>query len=181
MNIETESQIESCLAYHVLQNAEKWIEAPRTSYLAAFLTGAKMRAIQTDTSFSAWKIHVVLEYPEFYSPLVASTGNPKLTIKWDTAIEMTHLSFAEGYSELLNQALGWHREYGIKKDISLVFTGTKSTSSQSIEEFWNHFVTRPTIYFPVQDGIYSAFLTVLQRVEIGWDYLKLLLTQRFLI
>jgi hypothetical protein len=168
MNADIESQIESCLAYHVLGDADKWIGAPRPSYLEAFLAGASTRAIQTDPNFAYWRIHGVLEYPEFYSRFVASTGHPSLTIRWATALEMTHLSFAEGCLELLDQALVWHREHGIKEDAS---PGARSTSSAPIEEFWDHFATRPGMYMGSNSG--WGLYCFLKGLTDGGDWLGL--------
>ncbi|MCG8602643.1 MAG: hypothetical protein MI807_21040 [Verrucomicrobiales bacterium] len=168
MTADIESQIESCLAYHVLRDANKWIGVPRPSYLESFLAGASTRAIQTDPDFSYWRVHGVLEYPDFYSRLVASTGHPTLTIRWATALEMTHFSFAEGCSYLLEDALAWHREHGIKEDSP---SRSWSSSTAPIEEFWDHFAARPAMYMGSNSG--WGLYCFLRGLTDGGDWLGL--------
>jgi hypothetical protein len=164
---DVELQIESCLAYHVLRDPDKWIGGPRTSYLESFLAGASTRAYQTVPSIEHWRIHGVLEYPEFYSRFVEATGNPSLTIRWATALEMTHLSFAEGCAELLRQALAWHREHGIKE--SGPASGWPSNTSHEV--FWDHFAARPAMYLGSNSG--WGLYSFLSGLTAGGDWLGL--------
>lgn len=159
-----EPSLEQCLAFEVLSNPEEWLGTSSARCLAAFLHGAETRATQVAHPFPLWKIFGGLEDPEFYTPLVARTGQEKLTIKWATAIELCHLSQSAGLKQLRLDLIGWHQLHGF--DISAV-TRLKQPES----EFWKDFADRPHMYMGQLDS--WTLYCYLNGMERGGDWLGL--------
>ena len=129
--------------------------------------GADYRALHADSSFPLWRIHGVLEYPEFYTQFVEATGHPNLTIRWSSALEATHMSFSEGCHTLLEKALHWHQEHGVRSGGH----PQSEFSDELLEEFWDALALRPALFMGASSGwdLY-CFLSGLTR---GGDWLGL--------
>lgn len=168
MTSDIESQIDSCLAYEVLRNPEDWLGGPSTMFLSALLSGAQMRADCVQPDFPEWRISGVLNELAFYQPFVDATGEPTLTIKWETALAMTHFSLAEGFSLLRNRALEWHRTHGVfveEPDPNYLWPAI------DIDEFWSKFAKWPAMYMGHASGwMLYCFLSGMRR---GGDWLML--------
>ena len=170
MTSDYETEIESCLAYTVMQSPDPWIGSPSTIYLKAFLLGASWRQDYVASQLPDWHIFGVLNDPTFYKPFIDATGHPTLTIGWATALAMTHHSLAEGFTELRDSALAWHRKNGVAKDQF----DTQSPDNSVIEApqvFWNRLATRPGMYCGDDSG--WALYCFLNGMHKGGDWLGL--------
>jgi hypothetical protein len=167
-SVAVESQIRSCLGYEVLRNPDPWIGAPSASFLESFLIGASFRADYVKSDLPPWRISGVLDDPEFYAPFVHATGRPTLTIRWATAVEMTHLSLADGFALLRDRALEWHRSYGVNEDRE---EPRGQTFGRSPEAFWSELVARPGMFIGDNSG--WKLYCFLQGMSRGGDWLDL--------
>lgn len=99
---------------------------------------------------------------------VEATGHPKLSIRWTTALALTHHSLAEGFTKLKNEALAWHRAYGViecRRDKSLF------SDIYTPNQFWNDLATRPGMFMGRGDG--WTFYCFLNGMKNGGDWLNL--------
>ena len=171
--VGTETEIESCLAYAVLRDPETWIGVRSTSYLQCFLMGAQSRASCVQPDFPIWQIFGVLEDPKFYKPLVAATGNPKLTIKWATALAMTHHSLSDGFEKLRDDAIAWHEENGIAEPLraAAVSSPKRKSPTERADRFWVNFAKRPAMFMGGESG--WVLYCYLRGMDRGGDWLGL--------
>lgn len=171
MSTDIEQQIDSCLAYEVLRHPDEWLGVPSTELLRALLAGAETRADCVAPNLPCRRIYGVLNDPEFFEPYVAATGRAPLSIKWATALAMTHLSLAEGYSKLRDDALAWHRRRGLPEpQIQLAEPVTQSVEEVT-DRLWAQFAWRPAMYAgDIAGWTLYCFLTGMDR---GGDWLQL--------
>lgn len=168
MSSQVESQLDSCLAYEVLRNPVDWIGSASTKYLEGILAGAHLRASYTRTDLPCWRISGVLDDPAFYKQFVDATGHPTMSIRWATAIELTHFSLTEGFEELREKALSWHRLKGV--DINENYK-TCWLWEGDIDQFWSSLSRRPAMYMGDPSGwMLFCFLNGMDR---GGDWLQL--------
>lgn len=165
MTYNRESEIESCLAYTVLSDPDDWIGCPSTKYLDAFLQGVCVRRDFAGPSIPNSRISGVLNERAFYKQFVDATGHPRLTIRWATAIEMTDLSLATGFTKLKNAAIDWHRNNGLNAE-----PATESLAKDT-DRFWDSFAKRPEIY--MGDGSGWTLYCFLNGMQKGGDWLDL--------
>jgi len=112
LDVPNHPELRSCLAHAILADPERWLGEASPSALQAFLSGAQLRAELSATPVATWRIFGPLNDAEFYSPLVARTGNPDLTIRWASALELVHFSMADAMTELRSQIANWFDERG---------------------------------------------------------------------
>ncbi len=172
METNTQAEIDSCLAYTVLRDPDGWMGTPSTTHLLPLLIGAEMRAAIVQPDLPYWRIYGVLDEPEFYEPLVAATGNPTLTIKWATALAMTHFSLAEGFEKLRDDAISWHLDKGVNHQRQiLAWEAGAGTVEQIADLFWLRIAQRPGVFLGDTYGwSLFCFLTGMDR---GGDWLDL--------
>jgi hypothetical protein len=165
-------EIDNCLAYTVLHHPDEWLGSPSTSYLQALLIGAELRAAVLQTELAGWRVYGVLDEPEFYGQFVAATGRPMLTIKWATALAMTHFSLAEGFAKLRDEAMAWHRLHGVTDDRSIhPWESQAGTPNQIADLFWSRLAERPGVFLGDTRG-WSLFC-FLNGMDRGGDWLGL--------
>ena len=171
MTADREAEIESCLAYTVMQSPDPWIGGPSTVYLQAFLSGAIFRRDYVASPLPNWRISGVLDDPAFYKPFIEATGHSTLTIRWATALTMTHHSFAEGLATLRDDALARHREHGVAEDQLNTLKSPGNSAAKDPQAFWNSLANRPAMYFGDDSGwTLYCFLNGMQK---GGDWLGL--------
>lgn len=172
MTTDRESEIKSCLAYAVLDNPDPWIGCPSTVFLQAFLSGAAIRRDFVGSQLPDWRISGVLDDPAFYQQFVAATGHPTLSIRWATALAMTHLSLTEGFARLKNEALAWHRAHGVGGDDAVdVLQSAGKGVDRNPNVFWDHFASRQALYTGDHSG--WTLYCFLNGMKIGGDWLAL--------
>lgn len=171
----SDSDINSCLAYEVLQNPDKWIGCPSAFYLNSFLEGAKMRSTVVSPDFPFYCIDGILNDPDFYQRFVDATGHPGLTIKWAHGLALTHFSFSEGWKKLRDEALVWHRENGVTLVEWQTQLEAKDKDPSSVEKhaisLWQCLVKRPHMYMSGITG-WDLFC-LLNGMVCGGDWLDL--------
>lgn len=166
MASDRESEIESCLAYAVLRDPDQWIGCPSTKYLDSFLHGVFFRRDFAGPPVSDSRISGVLNEPAFYKQFVDETGHPTLTIRWATAIAMTDLSLAAGFTKLKNTAIDWHRKNGLQAAETL-----DGSARKDADRFWDNFAKRPAMYMGDDSG--WSLYCFLNGMHAGGDWLNL--------
>lgn len=169
--MDHQEEIDSCLAYTVLEDPEPWIGYPSTECLDAFLCGVRTRRDYVEPDGPEWRISGVLDEPAFYKQFVDATGRPTLTIRWATALAMTHHSYADGFSKLRTEALAWHRKYGLNEDHLKPIDLSGYARIGEPGPFWKSFASRPAMY--IGNGAGWTLYCFLNGMKKGGDWLEL--------
>jgi hypothetical protein len=167
MNDRSAPSLRGCLAYAVLGDYETWLGTPSPSCLSVFLNGAEARACLLEQALPAWRVYGPLEIPEFYLPLVARTGHPTLSIKWATAVELSHFSLVEAMCEIRTAVEAWVRVHGLVTDE--IVHGFADPAG--LNGLLKKLATRPALYL----GLHSrwALRCFLAGMDRGGDWLGL--------
>ncbi len=133
---------------------------------------AELRAAIVQPSLPYWRVYGVLDEPEFYEPFVAATGNPTLTIKWASALAMTHFSLAAGFEKLRDDAISWHLENGVNSPRQIhAWEAGYGTVEQIADLFWSRVAECPGAFLGDTTG-WSLFC-FLNGMDRGGDWLNL--------
>lgn len=154
-----------------MQSPDSWIGGPSTIYLQTFLSGALFRRDYVASPLPDWRISGVLDDPAFYKRFIAATGHPNLAIRWATALAITHHSFADGFAELRDSALAWHRENGVSEDQCNALKSSGNSAAKDPQAFWNDLAKRPAMYFGDDSG--WTLYCFLNGMRTGGDWLGL--------
>ena len=157
MSVNREAEIDSCLAYTVLRSPDSWIGGQSTVHLQAFLCGALTRRDYVASPLPDWRISGILDDPKFYLAFVEATGRPTLSIRWATALAMTHHSYAEGFAKLKDEALEWHRKNGITEDQLGILKSPGRLAGEDPQAFWNSLAEKPAMHFGSNSGEVPPF------------------------
>lgn len=147
------------------------LERGSLSDLNLFLNGAAVRAQLTSTPLPLWRIYGPLEEPEFYLPLVARTGNPRLSIKWASALGLVHFDLQGALQELRRSLESWQET--IKRDpkpaaLLELWPEERRTDLRSL---LRRVARRPGMYLGSNDG--WALRSYLHGMADGGDWLTL--------
>ncbi|MEM7456399.1 MAG: hypothetical protein AAF456_18785, partial [Planctomycetota bacterium] len=144
------SEIDSCLAYHVLRYPSGLISEKTLSNLACFLSGATFRAVLKLESFPVWRIEGALAETAFFKTRfdieTEFTG-------WQRALEDTSGLPTGFMQELGSSAEQWHLENGVDKArlVRLYFYSSQPIESRE-SDFWEMFLERPVMHYGVASG-----------------------------
>lgn len=169
MDEQSGPSLQECLAYVVLDDYQTWLGTASPSCLLAFLDGAVTRANLVGKEVPAWRVYGPLEMPEFYLPLVARTGHPTLSIKWATAMEISHFSLAEAMRELQELMQSWVQLHGLDTNVGLVHGGGDRRTG--LEGLLKSLARRPALYLGQRSC--WALRCYLAGMDRGGDWLGL--------
>ena len=166
------TDLESCLAWVILQDAEDWLGAPSPRALETVLLGASARAQLVQPDLHRWKIFGPLNDREFYRPIVARTGHPTLSIRWASALEFLYFSMAEAMAELRRLIRGWVEAHGLREEkrVGSPFREHR-ISGPDTDEYWRRMAKRPGMFLGDSTG--EALHHYLIGMTRGGDWLGL--------
>lgn len=153
----------------MLRNATSILGTLTTEHLSSFLLGATFRAVLTSQQFPAWRIHGVLNSPEFFQQ------SYKIETKfhgWRRSIEMSSFSPCTILSKLGERAERWHADFGVDKNqTARVHYYANLPLHDRLDTFWPLFLQRPSMHCDSVTGwgLYCFLIGMTQ----GGDWLSL--------
>lgn len=164
--------LQSCLAYAVLDDHQRWLGIPSPTCLASFLRGAATRANLVGRPVPKWRVDGPLADDKFCEALAAQVGHHAEAhewIHWTAALENHRFCLADAMRELRELMLSWAERHGVGPvDEVEPFIGERGVG---LLDHLKHIARRPGMYIGQNSG--WVLRCYLAGMDLGGDWLGL--------